>query len=231
MMKGTFRHIVFMLVAVAFVAGCSRGARLIPRSKLADIYVDMYLADQWMIIHPEEMRTADSLLVYVPILREHGYTLEDYRYTVDKYSLDPERFAKILSKVADEFHERFASTQRLAKDKDSWSELLRKMDRIKPAYQIYDSLFVGTLDTYKVDLQMDSMSRYVANKVLPLWVPNGPGITRRDRWMEQHESADSAGASVPELEDTVKNVNVPDPKFMLQGDPDLQVVEEEEEAL
>lgn len=204
------RYIVFALLAVALLAGCGKKARLISRSKLEDIYTDMYLADQWLLLHPEQMREADSLLVYVPILKQYGYTLEDYRYSVDHYSLDPERFAKILTKVSENLHNRSISLENKAKSDDSWAELLRKMDNVKPVYQIYDSLFVGILDTYKVDLQMDSMSRYVARKVLPLWVPSGPGITRRDRWLKMQEAADSTLATdAKEEEDAVANVNVP----------------------
>lgn len=216
-MKRSSRHIVLMLFALAIVVGCGRKARLIPKGKLVDIYADMYMADQWMLLHPEMMRQADSFLVYAPIIEKYGYTLEDYRYSVDHYLLDPERFAKIITKSADDLKDLATAMDKEARGKDYWAKLLEKMDGIKPAYQIYDSLFVGALDTYKVDIQMDSMSRYVAHKVLPLWVPNGPGLIRKDKWLKEHE-----------VEDTVANVNVSKTVVPVKEGVELEHVEVED---
>ena len=51
---------------------------MIPRGKLSDIYVEMFLTDQWLRENPSVNRTADTLLVYEPIFKRHGYSTDDY---------------------------------------------------------------------------------------------------------------------------------------------------------
>ena len=64
--------------------------KVIPRSKLAEIYAEMFVTDQWLMDTPGVRRLADTSLVYEPILRKYGYTSEDYRVSVDRYMDDPE---------------------------------------------------------------------------------------------------------------------------------------------
>lgn len=93
--------LVFGLVAV-ILAGCShRAGKVIPKAKMADIYYDMFVADQWLGDHGRARRTADTTLFYEPIFRAHGYTFKDFDRSVSHYLRDPERFSKILSQVAD----------------------------------------------------------------------------------------------------------------------------------
>ena len=41
-------HILLAILAASLLLGaCSRG-RVIPRSKMVDIYADMFMADQWL---------------------------------------------------------------------------------------------------------------------------------------------------------------------------------------
>lgn len=84
-----------LAVALAFTS-CSRGGKVIPRSKMAVIYAEMFVADQLILQDNELRRMADTTLVYDPILEKYGYTADDYRASVSYYIKDPDRYARIL---------------------------------------------------------------------------------------------------------------------------------------
>ena len=96
------RHISFALGLLIGLASCSGGRdKVIPRAKLAEIYAEMLVTDQWITSTPGVRREADTSLVYEPILEKYGYTSADYRKSVDRYMDDPERFSRILRTSAD----------------------------------------------------------------------------------------------------------------------------------
>ncbi len=106
-MKVRLRHILVILaVALAIFSSCRReGSSVIPRGKLARIYAEILVTDQWVQSTPSLKRIADTSLVYEPILEKYGYTSEDYQLSVDRYMDDPERFSRILrstSKILNE---------------------------------------------------------------------------------------------------------------------------------
>ena len=91
-----FLHIVLVLVAVA----ACQGPRVIPKSTLTDIYMDMFLADQLVRERNLPSFKMDSLLVYEAVFNKYGYDTDDYLYSVRHYLKDPERFAKLFEEVA-----------------------------------------------------------------------------------------------------------------------------------
>lgn len=97
-MVRTLRHILLVLLAALSFSSCSGDDEgvVIPRSKLAKIYAEMLVTDQWITSTPGVRMIADTSLVYAPILERYGYDLEDYLFTVDHYMNDPERFSRIL---------------------------------------------------------------------------------------------------------------------------------------
>ena len=90
-------HIVLLL---AVVAAC-HGPRLIPRSKMVDIYCDMFMADQLVRDNGTPHREMDSLLLYEPVFEKYGYDTDDYLHSVRYYLRDPERFAKVFEDVSE----------------------------------------------------------------------------------------------------------------------------------
>ena len=89
-------HIVLVLLAVA---ACQR-SRIIPKDTLADIYTDMFLADQ-MVREQNIPRTQmDTMLLYEAVFEKYGYDTDDYLNSVRFYLKDPERFAKVFENVA-----------------------------------------------------------------------------------------------------------------------------------
>ena len=96
-----FSKIVLLsAVFVPTVVSCVRGARVIPPRKMQKIYCEMLLADQWLDGKDSLRRRADTTFFYEPIFEKYGYTVEDYRRSVDHYLDDPERYVELLEKVA-----------------------------------------------------------------------------------------------------------------------------------
>ena len=88
-------------MAAAFcVAACSRGPKVIPRSKMEKIYTDMILADQWLEYNTEYRDDVDTSLFYEPIFHKYGYTTDDFRASVEYYMRDPLRFSRMMKKIA-----------------------------------------------------------------------------------------------------------------------------------
>ena len=91
-----------MAVAAAALcaAACSRGPKVIPRSKMEKIYTEMFLADQWLMNNQEAGFKADTTLFYEAIFRKYGYTTEDFTVSKEYYLRDPLRYSRMLKKVA-----------------------------------------------------------------------------------------------------------------------------------
>ena len=109
-------------MALIFIAGCSCGGPdVIPRKKMASIYAEMLVVDQWVIAHPGLRTKADTSLVYEPILEKYGYDTEDYRASVEYYMNDPERYSRILRRTTEILDQRL----------EELNVLKAKDDRIK----------------------------------------------------------------------------------------------------
>ena len=114
-----------VMVCVLSLLSCGKDeGKVIPRSKLADIYAEMFLTDQWINTLPLR-KIADTSLVYEPILERYGYSTKDYQKTVEVYLDDPERFSRVLRttveildgrlKELDEIKERMAHEEAVKK--------------------------------------------------------------------------------------------------------------------
>ena len=96
-MKVRVAHIFSAIAALFFLVGCSCSKpKVISKGKLAEIYAEMLVMDQWIADNPGFRVQADTSLVYEPIFEKFGYTTEDYRASVEHYMNDPERYSKIL---------------------------------------------------------------------------------------------------------------------------------------
>ena len=112
------RHIFGIMVFAFFLASCGGGERVIPRSKLAEIYAEMFITDQWILGTTGVRRQADTSLVYEPILEKYGYTSADYRKSVEKYMDDPERFSRILRTSASILQKKLDVLKKLKEEQD-----------------------------------------------------------------------------------------------------------------
>lgn len=105
-------HVLCALALLCSLLSCTERRRIIPRGIMADIYADMFLADQWLNDNPGERKRVDTMLFYDPIFKRYGYTFEDYDASVKHYLKDPEKFSKIFenaSKKLQDERDRFRS--------------------------------------------------------------------------------------------------------------------------
>ena len=121
-----FGHILLVLAA-ALLTGCGR-PKVIPEDELVSLYVDMFIADQWLRDHPEEKKVADTTLFFDPLFREYGYTFEDYDRSVSYYVARPDRFSDITTRVADELKRMYAEMQEEEGRRDEGDSVYEAVD-------------------------------------------------------------------------------------------------------
>ena len=131
MMK-LWKYILPLIAAVVFASCSSKDeAEVIPRAKLADIYMEMFMTDQWISDTPGMRLIADTSLVYEPILAKYGYDKLDYIHSVDFYMNDPERFARILRVSMDKIDKRIADLHKIQKELTRAEEAAKRLERFK----------------------------------------------------------------------------------------------------
>lgn len=120
------RHIfrVAALVSLALaLLSCGRKHKVVPRSEMAEIYADMFIADQWLMSFDSEFQRADTMLFYEPIFRKHGYTTEKFRESVNYYLYDARRFARILKKSAAIIEQDVKAMRKIGEHNDELADL------------------------------------------------------------------------------------------------------------
>ena len=153
----------FIMVLTFFTSCNNDDEKLIPRCRLSMIYAEMLATDQWVINNPDLRTVADTSLVYEPILKKYGYDSEDYRYSVDVYMDDPERFSRIFRAAAEILNDEIIELKRLKKEQEDAAERLKMTVMIdmksffpylgeEPYVHYYDSLDVvyDSTATYKI---------------------------------------------------------------------------------
>lgn len=98
------RHI-FLLGLLLLPLSCGRG-RVIPARKMAQVYADMLLADQWLNDHPSMRTRADTTYFYGAVFKKYGYSFKDYDASVNHYMENPAAYAKILKRAAASLEQR-----------------------------------------------------------------------------------------------------------------------------
>lgn len=100
-MSRTLLHISLAIFAILFVTGCSGRGRVISEAKMKELYVDMFISDQWLRDNIKERSKADTTLFFDPIFERHGVTFEDYERSLDYYLAKPKTFTEIVTSVAE----------------------------------------------------------------------------------------------------------------------------------
>ncbi len=80
-------RIITLISVLLLLAGFSscRKRTVIPDRELADIFHDIFLANAYTASDINRFRL-DSLNIYEPILKDHGYSIEDVQYTIGNFS-------------------------------------------------------------------------------------------------------------------------------------------------
>ena len=127
-----FRHILVSAVCSCLLLSCSSHRdKVIPKGKLAEIYAEMLVTDQWIVNTTGVRRMADTSLVYEPILEKYGYTSADYRRSVEVYLDDPERFSRILRTSAEILGRRLEELKKQKEEQDHIRALEKLLHQLK----------------------------------------------------------------------------------------------------
>lgn len=154
------------MVFAACLLSCSRGGRTIPADKLADIYVDMLILDQFARNNSALGRQADTSLVYEPIIRRHGYTVDEYIRTVEDYLQRPDDFAKVFEAVRGTLQ---ARADYLTAIQTRETRELHRRDSVDARTDYRKArIFSVTGDpTLAVRIELDSAGIYNLERILP----------------------------------------------------------------
>lgn len=136
-MKQRIIHIFAVCFALCLLVGCScsNKSKVIPRGKMAHIYAEMLVVDQWLLEHSKYRTQADTSLVYEPIFQKYGYTTEDYRASLEHYMNDPERYSRILRETVEILDEQIGELKGVKAAEDRLKSIVPyKMDPARLYY-------------------------------------------------------------------------------------------------
>lgn len=126
--KGTFCSI-FAILLFFMTVSCKVDLG-ISEKKMAAILTDFYLADGVMFTRdiassPDYL---DSVQVYTPILKKHGYSIEDFRSSLYEYMKNPKRLEYVYSEVLRQLTELQSQFSHIAEEDLKKSRLLQQED-------------------------------------------------------------------------------------------------------
>jgi len=133
------KRLICLLLFLAALCSCGgtgdgRG-RIIPRATLQKIYMDLFLADEWLGSHDEYSDRADSTLLYEPIFRKYGYNTYDFRASVYFYLKDSHRFGKIIRGAMADLSEWADLLEKYLDAEDDAERVLSKLASAAPDFE------------------------------------------------------------------------------------------------
>ncbi len=178
--------IILIAVVLSSVAlSCTDKARVIPVRKMEKIYREMFLADQWLEDFPEKKEMAETTWFYVPIFERYGYTVEDYRKSVDYYLNDPKRYADMIDRVIKDMEaeaeviDKNLLRQERARDRaDSIARALRAF--AAEDFTFYEDLFLVNSMTDRINIRKNPRGAYFPVPVEEDTMFHGPELLIRD---------------------------------------------------
>ena len=161
-MKLKVGHIALAgLLLLLLFPGCGRRGRVIPAGKLAEIYVDMFLADQWISDNYSGKRVADTSDFYGPIFKAHGYSFKDYDRSVNHYLENPDNYSHLLDKSTTILEKRIKALKSEQERREKIEELERYLrDNLLPRVDFEkDDTLLWRPDSLAADsLAIDSLA-------------------------------------------------------------------------
>ena len=152
-MKRFPAYLVVLALAVGLsLASCGKKERVIPREKMAEIYAEMYVLDQWLDENRSLRREADTSLVYAPVLDKYGYTYDDYLNSVNVYMKDPTRYSRILRRTSEILGSRLTELKVEKKAPEDALKESRRLDSLRNLIHLnLDSLMNSMVRTAPSD--------------------------------------------------------------------------------
>lgn len=152
-MKRFPAYLVVLTLAVGLsLASCGKKERVIPKEKMAEIYAEMYVLDQWLDDNRSLRREADTSLVYAPVLDKYGYTYDDYLNSVDVYMKDPTRYSRILRRTSEILGSRLTELKAEKKAQEDALKESRRLDSLRNLIHLnVDSLMNSMVRTAPSD--------------------------------------------------------------------------------
>lgn len=152
-MKRFPAYLVVLSLAVGLsLASCGKKERVIPKEKMAEIYAEMYVLDQWLDDNRSLRREADTSLVYAPVLDKYGYTYDDYLNSVDVYMKDPTRYSRILRRTSEILGSRLIELKAEKKAQEDALKESRRLDSLRNLIHLnVDSLMNSMVRTAPSD--------------------------------------------------------------------------------
>lgn len=95
------------------------------------IFYDIYLSEGMLENSPELAKGTDSLRVYAPLIRKHGYDEDQFRAAVNDYLRDPEAFHEVMNTVKARLEQALRKTEEAEAEENTVTE-----ERIKPAVPV-----------------------------------------------------------------------------------------------
>lgn len=95
-------RILGILSAVALLSSCGSEEVIIPASDMMSIYEDLFYIDQCVDMAPEVRLSADSLVIYQPIIESYGYTCDQFLEAIAQYKRHPKQFTRLMEGVRDD---------------------------------------------------------------------------------------------------------------------------------
>ena len=222
-------HIVLVLLATV---ACQR-TRIIPKDTLADIYMDMFLADQ--VVREENIPHAqmDTTLVYEAVFRKYGYDTDDYLNSVRYYLKDPERFAKVFESVAKRLEGEIDALDKIVQHQ-AWvaNQLGAKRPQLDSIMAPFskESVYVGLARVARDTSRYPAWFRLMAVQEDTLMVPVDSVKARKDTLaVEEPEDEEDAELENPSVIQVTRS-RVP-VRVIQKEQPELEeIVKEEKEA-
>ena len=98
------------LLACAMIVGC-KGDEKIPEKDMVNIFHDAFIANAYL--SKQGIMPNDSLIIYEPILEKYGYTVDEFRETLQELSQRKSaRVSDLLSKASDMLEVEAAAARR-----------------------------------------------------------------------------------------------------------------------
>lgn len=175
-------HIILTVVLLAMALSCSK-PRTIPSGKLARMYAEMFMVDQWVSDNKSLQNSADTMFVYGNIFDRYGYTPEDYRYTVSQYLKDPESFSKIAEAAKNILNDSLKTLDRLDSLELAKEGIMRGGRALVDStggFRLYRDILVGFFPSDTVVQGRDSLRFSISIPVLDTMYQGPAMIAKED---------------------------------------------------